>query len=83
MSTRSILCSALAAIALLAGAAVLVTTTGPAPAYAQLSPEPVECACSRGTNLASAGAPVLIKHCQCGILSCAVVVGSGQLQCTR
>jgi hypothetical protein len=43
----------------------------------------VECACSRGTNLASAGAPVLIKHCQCGILSCAVVVGSGQLQCTR
>lgn len=83
MSTRSILCSALAAVGLVAGAAVLATSTGPAPAYAQPSPEPVDCACSRGTNLASAGAPVLIKHCQCGVLSCAVVVGSGQLQCTR
>ena len=55
MSIRSILCSALAAVGLVAGAAVLATSTRPAPAYAQLTPEPVECACSRGTNLASAG----------------------------
>lgn len=54
-----------------------------ATAQAQPSPQPQECVCSRGTNIGSEAAPVIIRHCQCGVLSCAVVVGSGQLQCVR
>lgn len=52
-------------------------------ARAQPSPEPQECVCSRGINIGTEAAPVIIRHCQCGVLSCAVVVGSGQLQCVR
>jgi len=83
MSTGSMLWSGLAAVGLLAGAATLAVSGWPAAALAQPSPEPQECMCSRGVNLATNGAPVLIRHCQCGILSCAVVVSSGQLQCVR
>lgn len=54
-----------------------------ASAQAQPSPEPQECVCSRGVNIGTEAAPVIIRHCQCGVLSCAVVVGSGQLQCVR
>jgi hypothetical protein len=82
MKSRSILWSGLAAVGVLAGAATMAVSGWPATALAQPSPEPPECNCSRGLNLATNGAPVLIRHCQCGILTCAVVVSSGQLQCT-
>lgn len=52
-------------------------------ALAQPSPQPQECVCSPGINIGSEKAPVIIKHCHCGALACAVVVGSGQLQCVR
>lgn len=53
------------------------------PANAQPSPQPQECSCSAGVNIGTDAAPVIIRHCQCGILSCVVVVSSGQLQCGR
>jgi hypothetical protein len=82
MKTRSILWSGLAAVGVLAGAATMAVSGWPGTALAQPTPEPTECNCSRGLNLAAGGSPVLIRHCQCGILTCAVVVSSGQLQCT-
>lgn len=66
----------------LAGAGLLAAIPA-TPALAQPSPVPQDCVCSPGVNLASSGTPVVIRHCQCGILSCAVVVSSGQLQCLR
>lgn len=87
MRTKSVLRFAfwpgLAAVCALAGAAALLTSAAPAPAFAQPSPMPQDCVCSRGVNIAAAGAPVMIRHCQCGILYCAVVVSSGQLQCAK
>lgn len=53
------------------------------PALAQPSPEPPECACSPGINIGTQANPVIIRHCQCGIMSCVVLVSSGQLQCAR
>jgi len=73
-------------LAVLALFAVALAPAGSGPlgsALAQPSPVPQECVCSPGVNIGSTGAPVIIRHCQCGILSCAVIVGSGQLQCTR
>jgi hypothetical protein len=52
-------------------------------ALAQPSPEPPECTCSPGINIGTQANPVIIRHCQCGIMSCVVVVSSGQLQCSR
>lgn len=52
-------------------------------AWAQPSPQPQECVCSVGINIGTEKAPVIIKHCHCGAIACAVVVGSGQLQCVR
>lgn len=52
-------------------------------ALAQPSPQPQECVCSVGTNIGTDKEPVIIKHCHCGAIACAVVVGSGQLQCVR
>lgn len=76
--------SGLSIIGMLAGLGLAVGwTASPAPAYAQPSPTPPECVCSQGTNLGTPSAPVIIRHCQCGILSCAVLVNSGQLQCTK
>lgn len=81
---RAPVCSALSVIGLCAGLGLaLGWIAGPAPAHAQPSPTPPECVCSQGTNLGTASAPVIIRHCQCGILSCAIVVSSGQLQCTK
>jgi hypothetical protein len=53
------------------------------PAFAQPAPMPQECVCSAGVTLGESRPPVVIRHCQCGILNCAVVVPSGQLQCVR
>lgn len=52
-------------------------------AWAQPSPQPQECVCSPGLNIGTEKAPVIIRHCHCGAIACAVVVGSGQLQCVR
>lgn len=52
-------------------------------AWAQPSPQPQECVCSVGINIGTEKAPVIIKHCHCGAIACAVVVRSGQLQCVR
>lgn len=66
------------------GATIALTAFIHAPsANAQPSPQPQECACSPGVNIGTDAQPVIIRHCQCGILSCAVVVSSGQLQCER
>ncbi len=67
----------------LAIAAALLAAIPATPALAQPSPIPQDCVCSPGVNLSTSGTPVVIRHCQCGILSCAVVVSSGQLQCLR
>jgi hypothetical protein len=78
--------SILYSVLVLAGvvlALLLTMSSGSAPAFAQPSPVPQECTCSPGVNIGSAGAEALIMHCQCGILSCAVVTSSGQLQCAR
>ncbi len=65
-------------------AAFALTASIHAPsASAQPSPQPQECTCSPGVNIGTEAQPVIIRHCQCGILSCAVVVSSGQLQCGR
>lgn len=80
---RSAFWPSLAAASVLAVAATVLTSATPAPAFAQPSPMPQECVCSRGVNLAAEGTPVMIRHCQCGILYCAVVVNSGRLQCTK
>ncbi len=52
-------------------------------AFAQPSPQPQDCVCSPGINIGTDAQPRTIRHCQCGFLSCAVVVESGQLQCAR
>jgi hypothetical protein len=67
----------------LAGGLVTVGSTTAAPALAQFNPEPQDCACSRGTDVGTAGAPVILKHCMCGQLQCAVLPAAGQLQCSR
>ncbi|MFC5768391.1 hypothetical protein [Thauera sinica] len=72
-----------AVIAAFAAAAALIASTAAERAHAQPSPMPTECVCSRGVNLGTDSAPVVIRHCQCGILNCAVVVSSGQLQCSK
>ncbi len=63
--------------------ALVFTVLAVQPLRAQPSPQPPECACSLGVNVGTAAEPVVIRHCQCGIMSCVVVVQSGQLQCTR
>ena len=70
-------------LAAFAGVAAATLLDSISPAHAQPSPMPTECVCSRGVNLGNDSAPVIIRHCQCGILNCVVVVSSGQLQCTR
>lgn len=83
MKRTSLLYSGLA-VATVLGAALLAVVSAPSqPAFAQPAPVPQECVCSAGVNLGEARSPVVIRHCQCGILSCAVVVPSGQLQCVR
>ncbi|HRQ56771.1 MAG TPA: hypothetical protein PLN31_05085 [Azoarcus taiwanensis] len=52
-------------------------------ALAQPSPQPQDCVCSPGISIGTDAQPRTIRHCQCGILSCVVVVESGQLQCAR
>ncbi len=82
MRKASVLWPGMAAAGAL-GAAMWVWL-GSNPALAQPSPRPQECVCSPGVSLTGGnGGPVLISHCQCGILTCAVVVPSGQLQCAR
>lgn len=60
-----------------------VQLAGSQQVLAQPSPQPQECVCSVGTNIGTDKEPVIIKHCHCGAIACAVVVGSGQLQCVR
>jgi hypothetical protein len=83
MKQTSLLFSGLAAGAVLAAALLAAVSAPSQPALAQPAPVPQECVCSAGVDIGSARAPVLIRHCQCGILSCAVVVSSGELQCVR
>lgn len=83
MSAKLIVSTGLLAAGALTAFLILAASASTAPAHAQLNPVPPECTCSRGTNLGDDANPVVIRHCQCGILSCAVVVSSGQLQCVR
>lgn len=83
MKRTSLLYSGVAVGGVLAAALLVVFGSSPAPALAQPAPVPQECVCSEGVNIGSARTPVMIRHCQCGILSCAVVVSSGELQCVR
>ena len=69
-----------AVVALLFAWALILVVPG---ATAQPTPQPQDCSCSPGVNLGSEEKPVIIRHCQCGILTCVVVVSSGQLQCGR
>ena len=50
-------------------------------AQAQFNPEPQDCACSKGVDVGSPKAPVILKSCTCGQLQCAVLPAAGQLQC--
>lgn len=75
--------SVMTTLAVVGAALALTASIHSLPANAQPSPQPQECSCSAGVNIGTHAEPVIIKHCQCGILSCAVVVSSGQLQCGR
>lgn len=75
LTPRHALLAILATSALLAAHAI--------PALAQPSPEPPECTCSPGINVGTQANPVIIRHCQCGVMSCVVNVTSGRLQCAR
>lgn len=83
MKRTSLLYSGLAAAVVLSAALFAVVSAPSQPAFAQPAPVPQECVCSAGVTLGESRPPVVIRHCQCGILSCAVVVPSGQLQCVR
>lgn len=69
--------------ALAGGVPVVQAQSGPVAGGLSSNPLSPECVCSAGVNIGTESAPVMIRHCQCGVLSCAVVVGSGQLQCAR
>ncbi len=68
---------------LLAGAVFAASFLMVSSVTAQMSTQPPDCVCSAGVNVGSEAKPVTIRHCQCGVVSCVVVVESGQLQCTR
>lgn len=68
---------------LLAGAVLVTGFFVASTAVGQPSPQPQECVCSVGVNIGTDAQPRTLRHCQCGILSCAVLVEAGQLQCTR
>lgn len=74
----------LAGLALAGGLATLsATIAAPAPPLTPFNPEPQNCACSAGVDVGSPKAPVILKHCMCGQLQCAVLPAAGQLQCSR
>jgi len=75
--------SVMTTLAVIGATLALTASIHSLPANAQPSPQPQECSCSPGINIGTDAQPVIIRHCQCGILSCAVVVSSGQLQCGR
>jgi len=83
MRVKSLFWPAMLAAFASIGTGALVSSLSPATAHAQPSPMPTECVCSRGVNIGSDSSPVVIRHCQCGILNCAVVVNTGQLQCSK
>lgn len=68
---------------LLVGAALAGGLLVASSAVGQPSPQPQACVCSVGVNLGTDAQPRTLLHCQCGILSCAVFVESGQLQCAK
>lgn len=81
MKSKSILWAGVLAIGV--GIGIAAGTGAFAPAFAQPSPQPQSCACSVGLNVGTESAPVTIRHCQCGVLTCVVNVTSGRLQCAR
>lgn len=69
--------------ALAGGVPTVQAQSGPVAGGMSSNPLSPECVCSAGVNIGNEAVPVMIRHCQCGVLSCAVVVSSGQLQCAR
>lgn len=70
-------------VAALAGGLLTLDTTTAAPATLQINPVPQECACSSGVDVGVSKHKVLLKHCTCGQMQCAVLAEAGQLQCSR
>lgn len=84
MKTSRWLLAGLAGLALAGGLAGLGSTVAaPPPSQVQFNPEPQNCACSAGVDVGAPKAPVILKHCMCGQLQCAVLPAAGQLQCSR
>jgi hypothetical protein len=84
MKRSTWLLAGLAGLAVAGGLAGLgATVAAPAPMLSQINPEPPNCACSPGVDLGSPKAPVILRHCMCGQLQCAVLPAAGQLQCSR
>jgi hypothetical protein len=67
----------------LAGGLLTYGSTTAAPATLQINPVPQDCACSAGIDVGAPKDRVLLKHCTCGQLQCAVLADAGQLYCTR